>query len=204
MEYALELNKDVNTQKEALNWLGRAKKYSGKTSFSELVDLSQFFKEWKWIEGHPLFFKRNRELAEAVAPFVRYLSLPIGALGYSSDVYEEITSCFEAFLRKAISLEITFDGKSDNIHLYLQVLIRALATTSAIKRLVLSDTKIGDDIAIKILEAIENNPRSPLEYINFANCNLSDNSALKVSKLLKKNQALKEVNLAQNFQITCN
>lgn len=119
----------------------------------------------------------------------------INFLGYINDI-------FGVFLSKAKylkTLEFSYIAEGSYIEpTQAAVLASGLSKNTTLKNLLLCDQDIKDEGLLAILDALKQNPKSKLKYINLSCCKLTNVSAKALLAHIKENNSLLDVSLFKN------
>jgi len=215
---ALHESHKFDAQEKAIDWLLSIERYS----LQKKANASSWLQSWVWSRNPEL--ARLMDLHEFLEGFERLSSIPdseevLQALGDCSTLKElyleyggynqELVTKIGALLKRTQSIErvtISNDGVREDYKLNartIEPIAQVLRTNASITHLDISCSKLGDEGALQIIEAIRDNPHSKIVHLNLFSCYLTDVSIKRFMEIIQEGgQIPRMINIFYNSRVT--
>lgn len=185
----------------AITWLVNAQYVLGSGQKLDEDKLAVFFNRCHCLEdAYKLFKKSNKPLVIEAA---KSEGISEVIFNNSRINYSEIINGLCYFIAhsksvKNLVLNVTnfkMEGLSDR---YIDLLAKALKLNTSLTSIQITQPKLTDNGAIKILQAIRQNPSQTLETLTIESINLTDSSAKEALRTLKTKENITDLTLCSN------
>jgi hypothetical protein len=203
--YYYRNKKGITNVEKAISWIKKAQFYERERPLEELIDVRAFFDPIVRVNSTWLFEQDDNEVSDAIARFSKVSHLRFSEMIQYTDEFSERLL---AFLKTSVNIEkITFDAPSFNkstqntlLNNFTKV-VNSLRYNSSIKECNFSHHKIKDEQVKTLVEALDANAQSPIESLNFFDCQMTNHGVRMLSSLIDHKPTLTNVNVKYNDQV---